>query len=37
VKDAIDAWTTTNRIKPWFITKEVNGENQGASWFYVKQ
>ena len=37
VKDAIDAWTTTNRIKPWFITKEVNGENQGESWFYVKQ
>jgi len=37
VKDAIEAWTKTNRIKPWFITREVNGENQGASWFYVKQ
>ncbi len=37
VKDAIEAWAKSNHITPWFITKEVNGENAGASWFYVKQ
>ena len=30
VKDAIDAWTKTNRIKPWFVT------TKSPSWFYVK-
>jgi predicted O-methyltransferase YrrM len=31
VKDAIDAWTKTNRIKPWFVT------TKSPSWFYVRQ
>jgi hypothetical protein len=38
VKDAVDAWTKTNIIKPWFITNELGGEKYGGgqSWFYVR-
>ena len=39
VKDAIEAWTKTNEIKPWFITNEYGSEKRGGgqSWFYVRQ
>ncbi len=39
VKDAIDAWTLTNNIKPWFVTNEYGSEKRGGgqSWFYVRQ
>jgi len=39
VKDAVDAWTATNMIKPWFITNEYGSEKRGGgqSWFYVRQ
>lgn len=30
VKDAVNGWTYANRIKPWFITKDL-------CWFYVKK
>jgi len=33
-KDAVDAWTKANKIKPWFI---VTGDNGYPSWFWVKQ
>ena len=33
VKDAVDAWTKTNKIKPWFLTNE----RDYPSWFYIKQ
>jgi hypothetical protein len=33
VKDAVDSWTLTNRIKPWFI---MTGDRCN-SWFYVKE
>lgn len=38
VKDAVNAWTNTNMIKPWFVTNEVDGEKRGGgmSWFYVR-
>jgi hypothetical protein len=32
-KDAVDAWTKTNCITPWFTTKSYK---TGTSWFYVK-
>ena len=32
VKDAIDAWTKTNKIKPWFLTMK----EKSLCWFYVK-
>lgn len=39
VKDAVDAWTITNDIKPWFLTNELGSEKRGGgqSWFYVRQ
>lgn len=33
VKDAVDAWTFSNDIKPWFITKG----DKCPSWFWVKK
>jgi len=36
VKDAVDAWTKTNQIKPWFITREFHWVNGSPSWFWVK-
>ena len=30
VKDAVNSWVSANRIKPWFITKDL-------CWFYVKR
>jgi SAM-dependent methyltransferase len=36
VQDAIEAWTKTNYIKPWFITKPEERNRAGGSWFYVK-
>jgi hypothetical protein len=36
VKDAVDAWTKTNLISPWFITNEDYWVNAGKTWFYVK-
>lgn len=35
VKDAVDAWTKTNRIKPWFITQSVLTD-RFPSWLWVK-
>ena len=32
VKDAIDAWTKSNEIKPWFVTKL----DDCSSWFWVR-
>jgi len=31
-KDAIDAWTHTNFITPWYVT----GDDDQSSWFYIK-
>ncbi|KKS11054.1 MAG: hypothetical protein UU66_C0030G0004 [Parcubacteria group bacterium GW2011_GWB1_41_5] len=33
VKDAVLAWTKTNKIKPWFVT----GLDDCSSWFWVKE
>jgi hypothetical protein len=33
VKDAIDAWTKTNEIKPWFVLTQ----EKSPSWFWVKE
>jgi len=34
VKDAVDAWAKTNKIRPWFIITE---EDTCPTWFWVKQ